>query len=306
MKNYTLYFGAIKIRRCETDPSVFEQRFSLRQFRHAGRWFLDHPTIAALPNYIPVIRILRAGMILHQVPLVGLLRACEIVYCPGPVDRLPSVHSVFLCYTWFISIFQCLHTNWHLNKVLQSAWQNISISTSSDRAIVTRTMDISKIRDNLLNQAEYLIPQRRQKLTAGDKNYLYHYVYLDMVEGILLSSVPIQNTPKDNKILVNFNKYFAAVLACHKVVSRPTNRHPHPELNPSASYTSRRNDSLPGILSSHGNGFPSIRSVFLYPDVVHQHLPSSAYQLAPQQGLAVGVAKDLYQHFDRQILVTED
>ncbi|XP_012537346.1 protein inturned isoform X2 [Monomorium pharaonis] len=65
------------------------------------------------------------------------------------------------------------------------------------------TMDISNIRENLLNQAEYLIPQ---KLTAGDKNYLYHYVHLDMVEGILLSSIPIQNTQKDNKILVNFNK----------------------------------------------------------------------------------------------------
>ncbi|XP_011876832.1 PREDICTED: protein inturned [Vollenhovia emeryi] len=64
------------------------------------------------------------------------------------------------------------------------------------------TMDISNIRENLLNQAEYLIPQ---KLTAGDKNYLYHYVHLDMVEGILLSSVPIHGTPKD-KILVNFNK----------------------------------------------------------------------------------------------------
>ncbi|XP_024887243.1 protein inturned isoform X2 [Temnothorax curvispinosus] len=71
----------------------------------------------------------------------------------------------------------------------------------SDSNVIT--MDISNIRENLLNQAEYLIPQ---KLTAGDKNYLYHYVHLDTVEGILLSSIPIQNTPKDNRILVNFNK----------------------------------------------------------------------------------------------------
>lgn len=62
-------------------------------------------------------------------------------------------------------------------------------------------MDISNIRERLLNQAEYLIPK---KLTAGNKNYLYHYVHLDTVEGILLSS--IQNMSKDNKILVNFNK----------------------------------------------------------------------------------------------------
>ncbi|EZA47099.1 PDZ domain-containing protein [Ooceraea biroi] len=65
------------------------------------------------------------------------------------------------------------------------------------------TMDISNIRENLLNQAEYLIPK---KLTAGDKNYLYHYVHLDTVEGILLSSMPVQSTSKDNRILVNFNK----------------------------------------------------------------------------------------------------
>lgn len=65
------------------------------------------------------------------------------------------------------------------------------------------TMDISNIRENLLNQAEYLIPK---KLTAGDKNYLYHYIHLDTVEGIILSSIPIQSTSKDNRILVNFNK----------------------------------------------------------------------------------------------------
>ncbi|XP_029659336.1 protein inturned isoform X2 [Formica exsecta] len=68
---------------------------------------------------------------------------------------------------------------------------------------VLNTMDISNIRENLLNQVEYLIPK---KLTAGDKNYLYHYVHLDTVEGILLSSIPIQNTSNDNRILVNFNK----------------------------------------------------------------------------------------------------
>ncbi|KYM97363.1 PREDICTED: protein inturned [Cyphomyrmex costatus] len=74
------------------------------------------------------------------------------------------------------------------------------------------TMDISNIRENLLNQAEYLIPK---KLTAGDKNYLYHYVHLDMVEGILLTSIPIQNTSKDNKILINFNK---CVHVIHKLL----------------------------------------------------------------------------------------
>ncbi|XP_043256589.1 protein inturned [Colletes gigas] len=64
-------------------------------------------------------------------------------------------------------------------------------------------MDISNIRENLLNQAEYLTPKI---LTTGNKNYLYHYVHLDMVEGILLSSKPLENSAKDRKILVNFNK----------------------------------------------------------------------------------------------------
>ncbi|XP_053978115.1 protein inturned isoform X1 [Hylaeus volcanicus] len=65
------------------------------------------------------------------------------------------------------------------------------------------SMDISNIRENLLNQAEYLTPKI---LTTGNKNYLYHYVQLDMVEGILLSSKPLENSAKDHKILVNFNK----------------------------------------------------------------------------------------------------
>lgn len=65
-------------------------------------------------------------------------------------------------------------------------------------------MDISNIRENLLNQAEYLIPK---KLTAGDKNYLYQYIHLDMVQGVLLSSAGnIQDMSKNNKILINFNK----------------------------------------------------------------------------------------------------
>lgn len=78
----------------------------------------------------------------------------------------------------------------------------LSIFLQNDSHVLN-TMDISNIRENLLNQVEYLIPK---KLTAGDKNYLYHYVHLDTVEGILLSSIPIQNTSKDNRILVNFNK----------------------------------------------------------------------------------------------------
>ncbi|XP_017799243.1 PREDICTED: protein inturned [Habropoda laboriosa] len=65
------------------------------------------------------------------------------------------------------------------------------------------SMDISNIRENLLNQAEYLASK---VLTTGDKNYLYHYVHLDMVEGILLSSKPLEHSGKDHAFLVNFNR----------------------------------------------------------------------------------------------------
>ncbi|XP_031848472.1 inturned planar cell polarity protein isoform X3 [Nomia melanderi] len=65
------------------------------------------------------------------------------------------------------------------------------------------SMDISNIRENLLNQAEYLTPKI---LTTGEKNYLYHYVHLDMTEGILLSSKPLESPEKDHTIIVNFNK----------------------------------------------------------------------------------------------------
>lgn len=65
------------------------------------------------------------------------------------------------------------------------------------------SMDISNIRENLLNQTECLIPK---KLTAGEKNFLYHYVQLDTTEGILLSAKSIENTEKHNKLLINFNR----------------------------------------------------------------------------------------------------
>ncbi|XP_020718480.1 protein inturned isoform X1 [Bombus terrestris] len=64
-------------------------------------------------------------------------------------------------------------------------------------------MDISNIRENLLNQAEYLVPK---VLTVGDKNYLYHYIQLDMIEGILLSSNPLEHLAKNPNFLINFNK----------------------------------------------------------------------------------------------------
>ncbi|KOX74168.1 Protein inturned [Melipona quadrifasciata] len=63
--------------------------------------------------------------------------------------------------------------------------------------------DISNIRENLLNQAEYLVPK---VLTVGGKNYLYHYIHLDMVEGILLSSNPLEHLGKNSNFLINFNK----------------------------------------------------------------------------------------------------
>ncbi|XP_066589058.1 protein inturned isoform X2 [Prorops nasuta] len=64
-------------------------------------------------------------------------------------------------------------------------------------------MDISNIRECLLNQAEYIVPK---KLTAGIKNYLFQYVHLDMVEGILLSSLPFDSSFKNTEIIINFNK----------------------------------------------------------------------------------------------------
>ena len=64
-------------------------------------------------------------------------------------------------------------------------------------------MDISDIRENLLNQAEYMVPT---KLTAGDKNCLLHYVHLDVLEGILLSSKSVEESSKNKIIIQNFNR----------------------------------------------------------------------------------------------------
>ncbi|XP_011298415.1 protein inturned [Fopius arisanus] len=67
----------------------------------------------------------------------------------------------------------------------------------------TCSMDVSDIRESLLNQAEYIAPT---KLTAGDKNCLLHYVHLDILEGVLLSSRTIENPEKNSEIMSTFNE----------------------------------------------------------------------------------------------------
>ncbi|XP_063981427.1 protein inturned [Diachasmimorpha longicaudata] len=67
----------------------------------------------------------------------------------------------------------------------------------------TCSMDVSDIRESLLNQAEYIAPT---KLTAGDKNCLLHYVHLDTLEGVLLSSRTIEQPDKNSEIIATFNE----------------------------------------------------------------------------------------------------
>lgn len=43
----------------------------------------------------------------------------------------------------------------------------------------------------------------------------------------------------------------------------------------------------------------------LVPDLAHQHPPAFAHQLTAHQGPAIGMAEDLHQHLDRQVLVAE-
>ncbi|KAK0091973.1 hypothetical protein PV326_002431 [Microctonus aethiopoides] len=67
----------------------------------------------------------------------------------------------------------------------------------------TCSMDVSDIRESLLNQAEFILPMR---LTAGEKNCLLHFVNLDALEGILLSSRIIENAEKNSEIMTIFNE----------------------------------------------------------------------------------------------------
>ncbi|XP_058793865.1 protein inturned [Phymastichus coffea] len=50
---------------------------------------------------------------------------------------------------------------------------------------IDQISDVNNIRENLLNQAEYIVPKF---ITTGDKNTLVHYVLIDLFEGILISS----------------------------------------------------------------------------------------------------------------------
>ncbi|XP_033222182.1 protein inturned isoform X3 [Belonocnema kinseyi] len=64
-------------------------------------------------------------------------------------------------------------------------------------------MEISDIRENLLHQAEYITPK---VLTSGDKNYLFHYVYLDLFEGILISSTIDRYLIKNSELLTKCSR----------------------------------------------------------------------------------------------------
>ncbi|XP_046747053.1 protein inturned [Diprion similis] len=77
------------------------------------------------------------------------------------------------------------------------------------------TMDITDIRQNLLSQAEYIVPK---KVSAGTEDTLLHYVHLDTLEGVLLSSnVGIDGSLKDSKVLGLFN---SAARVIHKLLQR--------------------------------------------------------------------------------------
>lgn len=76
------------------------------------------------------------------------------------------------------------------------------------------TMDISDIRQNLLNQAEYVVPK---KVSAGGGEALLHYVHLDTLEGVLLSSNTTTENFKDSNILQRFN---ASARVIHKLLQK--------------------------------------------------------------------------------------
>ncbi|XP_034934477.1 protein inturned [Chelonus insularis] len=73
--------------------------------------------------------------------------------------------------------------------------------------------DISDIRENLLTQAEYIIPMR---LTTGEKNCLLYFVHLDTFEGILMSSRTVENPEKNSEIIAKFNECAHTI---HKLLS---------------------------------------------------------------------------------------
>lgn len=64
------------------------------------------------------------------------------------------------------------------------------------------SLDISDIRENLLNQVEYIVPK---SLVAGSGNCLFQYVYLDFLQGVMFCNNN-GSTLKSSQVTQNFNR----------------------------------------------------------------------------------------------------
>ncbi|XP_011494258.1 PREDICTED: protein inturned [Ceratosolen solmsi marchali] len=74
----------------------------------------------------------------------------------------------------------------------------------------TGISEISNIRENLLHQAEYIVPKI---VTTGNKNSLVYYVHIDLFEGVLISS---RVNELDSEFLSNLN---GCAQMIHKLLS---------------------------------------------------------------------------------------
>lgn len=90
-------------------------------------------------------------------------------------------------------------------------------------------MDVTDIRENLLSQAEYIVPKR---VSAGTEDAMLHYVHLDTLEGVILSSNIVNASPsKNSKIFQLFNgcahvvhKLFQKTVRFEKMLNQDTDK----------------------------------------------------------------------------------
>ena len=77
---------------------------------------------------------------------------------------------------------------------------NFEYVFQSDKQV--NNIGTSDMRENLLKHMGYIATKF---LTSGEKNYLLHYVHLDSLEGILISSTIDRELSQDSELMLKFS-----------------------------------------------------------------------------------------------------
>ncbi|XP_014204314.1 protein inturned [Copidosoma floridanum] len=152
----------------------------------------------------------------HEISNIGKTKTCDESRFDSPVYPFetsrdsPSQDSLSQVSEMSDQAAPILGRRATREKANITAKTQFSDDSDSDLENNQAISDISNIRENLLNQAEYIIPK---VITTGDRNSLLYYVHIDLFEGVLISS---RLSQLDSEFVSNLNIYSQKI---HKLLS---------------------------------------------------------------------------------------